>query len=89
MRIRGWRPNRKSLDILDISIDSDGDPERLETIELVRVSVAPYLIAERDRMTSGGLAAYVNANASIITDRSEVETVKVLLRGIDYSGRND
>ncbi|HUP16382.1 MAG TPA: hypothetical protein VM848_10100 [Acidimicrobiia bacterium] len=73
--------------MVDLNIDLDGDQDRLESIELVRGWVAAYLIAERDRMTSDGLATYINANASILTDRPDVETVKLLLHGIDYAAQ--
>ena len=73
--------------MVDVNIDLDGDQDRLESIELVRGWVAAYLIAERDRMTSDGLATYINANASILTDRPDVETVKLLMHGIDYAAQ--
>jgi hypothetical protein len=72
---------------VDISIDLQKDPERLEAIELVRGWVSAYLVSSRDRASGEDLAAYIAANASLLTDRRDVETLKVLLHAIDYAAQ--
>ena len=73
--------------MVDISIDLQKDPERPEAIELVRGWVAAYLVSSRDGASGEELATYIAANASTLTDRREVETLKVLLHAIDYSAQ--
>lgn len=73
--------------MVDISIDLQKDPERPEAIELVRGWVSAYLVSSRDRASGEDLAAYIVANASRLTDRQEIETLKVLLHGIDYAAQ--
>ena len=46
-----------------------------------------FLVASRDHATSDDLSAYIATNALRITDRSPVETVKVLLHGPDYAAQ--
>lgn len=73
--------------MVDITIDLQRDPERSEAIELVRGWVAAYLVSSRDSASGEELATYIAANASMLTDRREVETLKVLLHAIDYSAQ--
>ncbi|HKY48992.1 MAG TPA: hypothetical protein VJQ79_13530, partial [Acidimicrobiia bacterium] len=70
--------------MVDISIDLQRDPERPEAIELLRGWVAAYLVSSRHSASGEELASYIAANASILADRQEVETLKVLLHAIDY-----
>ena len=73
--------------MVDISIDLQRDPERPEAIALVRGWVDAYLIASRDGASGDDLGAYIVANASRLTDRPEIVTLKVLLHGIDYAAQ--
>lgn len=45
--------------------------------------VSAYLIAERERERSEGPNAYIDLNTSMLTNRHEVETPKILLHEID------
>jgi hypothetical protein len=71
--------------MVDISIDPRADPERPEAIELVRGWVSAYLVAEQELEGSDGPAEYIDLNTSMLTNRHEVETLKILLHGIDYA----
>ncbi len=73
--------------MVDISMDMRRDPERPEAIELVRGWVAAYLVSSKESASGDELAAYIAANASRLTDRREVETLKVLLHAVDYAAQ--